>query len=275
MFTRFYLMNISQDSNKSDTDCYEMTLSSIPLTSNRFIWGTQPPEVVKPATLTLVNDTLDDNDDPAWWTSIVYDKTVVLREKALQLGGKSKRDWRMSMNDYSHDHHGRGPLAHDGECVWICTWPDTTMEIFVYPNKTAAVATPTSPFNPFAPTASGNSDKDGDDDDDDKDFDKDKDAAKAFNPYPRAVKFLERRMPQGAATAMCRKVTIKDGGRDIDPVIDPSTGKPMEVEIGEKTYAFQRKEDFAEYSEWSDKRSISVTRDAVDLTPCNCVWWSL
>lgn len=179
------------------------------------------------------------------------------------------------MNAYSHDHHGRGPLARDGECVWICTWPDTTMEIFVYPNKTAAGATPTSPLNPFAPTASGNSLNDGDDDDDDKDLDKDDAAAKAFNPYPRAVKFLERRMPRDGATASCRKVTIKDGGRDIDPVIDPSTGQPMEVEIGEKTYAFQRKTDFAEYSEWSDKRSTSVTRDTVDLTPCNCVWWSL
>lgn len=267
MLTRFYWINISENDDDDDTDRYNLTLKSVSMAPSKYIWGTQPPDLETPTRLSLVNDTFTDGRGPAWWASIKYDKTVVLRETALSYSTNAKR-WDYpgldsTAPEFPHYMRKR-PNAEDGENVWVCTWPDTTMEIFVYPNVNASAATPTTGFDLLTPTATGSSDSAA------SGYDASEEET-GFQPYPRAVKFLERRMPHGNDEAKCRKVKISDGGHHIEPVCDPVSGMAIEMDVPEKPFDFYQSKS---YSHWSNRRSLQVARDAVEVTPCNCLWWS-
>jgi len=161
-----------------------------------------------------------------------------------------------------------GPV--DGEKAWICTWPNVTMEIFIYPSQNASIpgvttatsltpsatlsgvpAEPTKP--PYDPTPS----------------------------YPQVVKFLERRlfMDDDDIAAVCRQVKIVNDGRDSEPVLDDD-GEPVSVRVKEKMSSYEEAISQQERSRHPDKREellnspMMMRRETLELTDCGCLWWS-
>ncbi|KAL6886694.1 hypothetical protein HDV57DRAFT_491129 [Trichoderma longibrachiatum] len=256
----YYQVNVDVSSKQKDTACYNLSLKAINPADAELLWGTQPPNLYSKAMI-LVNDTQEPRRGPAWWLQVTYDKVVVVEENAFP--AKVKR-WsslgRPTVADYDviRSKSSASVGAKDGDKPWICTWPDTTLEVFVYPiqNSTSPqpmpTATTSSAPNPY-PT-------DG------------------FHPYPKSMKFIERRIVDDAPKAYCRQVQVYNQGRSMKNLTD-SLGNPIVVDIEEdlnsdpdsQRAAYPVKRDRRSRRSWSEHW---VTQQAVELTPCGCVWWS-
>ncbi|KAL3962679.1 hypothetical protein ACCO45_004202 [Purpureocillium lilacinum] len=262
---RFYSMDIRQDPKAPQTCNYELTLTAFKPSTAKFIWGTQPPDVPDPQSLQLVEDNFERGRGPAWWLSLTYNKTVIVSEEAFP-GQKSKRNWHY----FDTPMAGIDPTrfkkknvgAKEGDKPWICTWPNTSLEIFVYPSQNASSSTKGKPS--ATTTASiDNATPTGD-------------AAPDHIPaYPKVVKFLERRYKQPNSTAVCRQVQVTDNGHGVQPLFG-SDGKPIEVTIAERRRGLD--ETLMEHDRYGqrDKRfpTSFLSREALELTDCGCLWWS-
>ncbi|KAK4175571.1 hypothetical protein QBC36DRAFT_22140 [Triangularia setosa] len=119
---------------------HSMTLNcnhSFTLLNNVYSYGEQPPLVEKPVTLGLVNDTFEPTRGPAFYKMLTYDKTVILPEAALSPTTPSvtKRNIRnlAGMSDFK-----RKNIAKVGDKPWVCRWPDTYLEMFIYPHQNSS-----------------------------------------------------------------------------------------------------------------------------------------
>jgi hypothetical protein len=205
------------------------------------------------------------------------------------------------------------PGAQNGDKPWICTWPGTILEVFIYPAQNNSFKPfPTGPFpsgpapsstatntplrqwppvpttlatssslppntnsassstassGSAAPTASGYPPFGGDGDD--------WKPPVTPPPYPKVIKFEERRVPgAGATTASCRQVEIINDGQDYKPVIGPDN-QPVEVLIVEN-----KRDPPSVVTKDADKRWLysSPNLDRRDLSTdqlsdCGCIWW--
>ncbi|KAL7788204.1 hypothetical protein V8C37DRAFT_404545 [Trichoderma ceciliae] len=256
----YYEMNVGLSNEEKDTECYNLTLKAVNPSDAQFLWGTQPPNVFHEAMI-LVNDTFEPRRGPAWWLKVTYDKTVVVAEGGLST--KTKR-WGHLGNpvvDYDVIRTKTPSIgAQNGDKPWICTWPETTLEVFIYPIQNAstspnptsksATSTTTSVPNPY-PT-------DG------------------LQSYPKTVKFLERRVTDGTPKAYCRQVQIIDNGRNMKNLTD-SFGNPILIEISESSSSAQEKSVQLMRDRRSVRRSWNepfVHREVYELTPCGCLWWA-
>ncbi|KAK4654669.1 hypothetical protein QC762_408330 [Podospora pseudocomata] len=110
---------------------------SFTLMNNVYSYGEQPPLVEKPVTLTLVNDTFEPTRGPAFYNMLTYDKTVILPEAALSPTTPSvtRRNIRnlAGMTDFK-----RKNIAKVGDKPWVCRWPDTYLEMFIYPHQNSS-----------------------------------------------------------------------------------------------------------------------------------------
>lgn len=266
---RSYSMEIGKVANASEVENYEIELEAINGSKKTlFVWGTQPPNVPDPVPLRLVNDTFEPARGPAWWREIVYDKTVIVSEARFAV--REKRDWTYtgSNDDFDPTRFMSGkPGPGAGDKAWICTWPNVTMEIFIYPSQNSSLSFPTTSTTS---TVSGTA----------------TDSAEAptqtpYDPtpaYPHVVKFLERRLYQDddATAAFCRKIRINDDGSDSEPELDDD-GDPIVVVVTEK---LNSREEVLEQSERSrhpnNQNNIErlVRRETLELTDCGCLWWS-
>lgn len=266
---RFYSMDVGRVPNATDTSNYELTLTAFNASNAKFIWGTQPPDIPDPRPLTLVADAFEQGRGPAWWLRIVYDKTVIVSEENFR-PILSKRSWDLFSTPIAEIDPSRFKKksvgAKDGDKPWICTWPDTTLEIFIYPSQNVSVpttttssgATQTSPIDYASPTAN-------------------LPLSPVFS-YPKVVKFLERRWgddPQ--STASCRQIQIIDDGHGKKDVLDKN-GNPIEVVISENMRSLE--ELLAQRARtrhaWDKRRRPGsvVPREVLELTNCGCLWWS-
>jgi hypothetical protein len=261
----------------------------------QFVWGTQPPSVPNPIPLTLVNDTFDDGRGPAWWLKVQYNKTVLVPEDNFRVGGMQRRTWNpndhlpedsdlgpFKSNEYSPDDFDPTSLkkankgAVEGDKPWICTWPGTVLEVFIYPNANASLqvsATATTEPDYTAPTPSY--DEDGDGDADVNDY---SDREGPLRAYPKVVKFLERRFSGGPnSTASCRQVRIVKGGYGMEDCTDED-GDPIVVEIVEKSTKSDEDPTANHKREvtrtWYSETNSLTKRTQQELTSCGCLWWS-
>ncbi|KAI0152607.1 hypothetical protein GGR57DRAFT_164002 [Xylariaceae sp. FL1272] len=133
--------------NAPETAAYVIDFNhnmSLTLEANFYAYGVQPPDSsVSNITLNLVNDTFQLTQGPAWAFSVPYTKTILVPESYLQAPGSTSakedkhyshqaRDRRVRPRmQYSQDYKRRG-VAQRGEKPWICTWPDTILEMFIY-----------------------------------------------------------------------------------------------------------------------------------------------
>lgn len=278
---RWYSMEVGRISNASQTESYEMTLTSVNGSDNLYLWGTQPPSIVEPVQLTLVNDTFEVSRGAAWWFKYNYNKQVILSESSFTSHQNQKREWeydgppRPGFDPTRFMSKNPGP--EEGEKPWFCTWPNTTMEVFIYPNQNISVRYTSVSSSSSAAGASATSSPDDDDDDDVTNV-------SPYDPtpaYPQVIKFMERRlfMDGDEEAATCRQVKITNGGRDKEDLLDED-GKPIEVIVVERMRTYEELVDAANRNRHPDRRWARnfemplVKRESLELTDCGCLWWS-
>ena len=266
---RYYQMEVERIPNASQTHNYNLKLTAINRTNTRFMWGTQPPTVLKPVALTLVNDPYEMGRGAAWWLQVKYNKTVIISADTFRtrLDDNHKRD---DSGDYDALRYKKQSLgAQDGDTAWICTWPATTLEIFIYPKQNMSLALPT----PKAPSSLGSTATATAQD------------AMATSPltfvprspYPKVVKLLERRLSAIDPTASCKQVKILAGGNSSQDVLD-DYGDPIEMTIIEDNSGSWTVDDDGYYRKRhaGRRRDYSTLRSrGLELTDCGCLWWSL
>ncbi|PHH80538.1 hypothetical protein CDD80_1050 [Ophiocordyceps camponoti-rufipedis] len=247
MIFRSYAMTVSRVAGAPDTKGYNLSLMARNLSDSKFYWGTQPPEISSPRSLQLVNDAFERNRGPAWWMLINYNKTVVVAEELFP----PRRDYSSSTK--RHPHMNRG--ARQGDRPWICTWPDTTLEIFIYPSQKTSLGD--LPSDGDMPTPESLHDP--------------------MLSYPMVVKFLERRWHDDRTpAARCRQIEIVE--EDSERGVVDEDGNPVEVIIGEsvrsKSERVAQHERGRHPSEDGESGKRIVAREALELTDCGCLWWS-
>ncbi|KAF4507442.1 hypothetical protein G6O67_006074 [Ophiocordyceps sinensis] len=267
---RFYSMNVKAVPDAPETSNYELTLSAFNVSNSKFIWGTQPPNVPDPQPLRLVVDAFEEGRGPAWWLKVTYEKTVIVAEDKFP-GRKTKRGEHFP----GHDDDGpelppkfkrKNKGAKEGDRPWVCTWPDTTLEIFIYPSQNVSIPTVTS-SRTASPTMGADIAEATPDD-----------GSIPMPAYPKVVKFLERRWcDDPGAAARCRQVEIKDGGHEKEDLKD-NDGNNIETVILEnwkKTskQIAQRQRERHTFSKRSPLNEM-LAREVLELTDCGCLWWS-
>lgn len=270
---RFYSMNIIADFHQSSTERYNLTLTPINHTQSQLLWGTQPPFIKDPITMKLVSDTMDkENRGPAWWTTVLYDKTVIVQEN--DLSPLDKRSWfpgsttaAIAGNIEKTKYMKQTYQAVPGDALWQCTWPQTLLEILIYPGQNVSTTTSASASPSPRPTSA-----------DLGDFDLDA-PFEPLAPYPRLVRMLERRTAN-CGPATCTKYSLPGGSHTPLVELDPD-GNPVEITISENMNVAHRYHNpprpysgsgESEYKDRDADESGIFARDALEFTPCGCLW---
>ncbi|KAJ4266319.1 hypothetical protein NW762_004303 [Fusarium torreyae] len=271
----FYSIEIkdySTPKSKTDVD-YKLKIQPINNDKVKFPWDTRPPIIVDPVSLTLVNDTADSTRGIAWWLKTTYNKTVVVSDQAFT--GKGKRGWdpdgKEDYEEYNAFHRFKNKMVNVqvGQQPWVCTWPNTIIEIFIYPSENATISpytrpstTSTPPDKPTStdpytiPTGTGSV------------FDV------QFAPYPRVFKILERRVWDEDSIATCTQCEVVGNGTVCDPLTDDD-GNVVTVTIVE-----DEEDSTSSFSERSDVGTKKFSRDLFQraatpgLSDCGCLWRS-
>ncbi|KAH8124513.1 hypothetical protein ACSS6W_003140 [Trichoderma asperelloides] len=264
MPSSYYEMKLINKTNERPTSCYGLSLKAINLIDSRFLWGTQPPNIDNEI-LTLVNDTSEPRRGPAWWLKVTYDKIVVVAENAFTPPNPKTKRWDNvggPFGDYDVTRTNKPNGAQNGDKPWICTWPGTILEVFIYPiQNSSATANPTSHTATSSAASSMSSVPNPY-------------ASEGLYPYPRSVKFVERRQAGNTPRPFCRQVQVVDNGRGMANVTD-SLGNPVQIQINENLDS----DDEQETSR--NSRSLRKmwnqpwnSQKLEQLTPCGCLWWS-
>ncbi|KAL2755876.1 hypothetical protein ACRALDRAFT_2042136 [Sodiomyces alcalophilus JCM 7366] len=229
-------------------------------TPDLFTWGAQSPTIIDPIHLQLVNDTSVPDRGPAWFGQVAYNKTVVIAEDRFpKVDSSPSRRKRGTWGfDTIHTSRMKGVIgADDGDRPWICTWPGTLLEVFIYPShnnsfsedSSASVSrtntvTETITLPGIRATSLGQDD--GEDDGEEEAEERVPSSTRttstaqstatgssrlAAPPYPKVMKIEESRISDDdSRAAVCRQVEIFDGGRSAMPVLN-DRGEPVEVII--------------------------------------------
>ncbi|KAI1310779.1 hypothetical protein F5Y03DRAFT_28471 [Xylaria venustula] len=105
-----------------------------------YSYGVQPPQLTAQQ-LTLVNDTFEPSRGPAWAFALPYNKTIILPEQYLTYPSPDDKQRRMM---FGFDFKRKG-LAQTGERPWVCTWPSTILEVFIYARENSMFQYPAMP----------------------------------------------------------------------------------------------------------------------------------
>lgn len=132
----------------SKTRCNTIRLGQSGMPSSYF-YGTQPPIIDTPETLYLVNDNLHMAYGPAWYFEAVYDKLVVAPEDSFPSPTSDKR------NKGSDNRYQQKATAQSGDKPWFCYWNGTTLETFIYVNRSDPSSQQATTSIPVSPYGSG------------------------------------------------------------------------------------------------------------------------
>ncbi|KAK3941610.1 hypothetical protein QBC46DRAFT_97577 [Diplogelasinospora grovesii] len=114
---------------------------SLTLANNVYAYGEQPPLIVNPVSMELVNDTFEIARGPAWFYMMPYNKTVIIPEGALtystSVSGKLIRDAGNGFGPVIGNFKRKG-VAQAGDKPWVCNWPETFLEIFIYAEQNSS-----------------------------------------------------------------------------------------------------------------------------------------
>jgi len=126
------------------------------LRNHVYSYGEQPFLIEEPASLELVSDTYDPGRGPAWFKMLAYNKTVIVPEGVLKPDGSPPENrirLRNGGGKYpmgSADFKRKGIIS-EGAKPWICTWPQTYLELFIYVNQNSSFASVKPPPPPPPP----------------------------------------------------------------------------------------------------------------------------
>ncbi|KAH8897032.1 hypothetical protein GQ53DRAFT_638324 [Thozetella sp. PMI_491] len=132
-------LTVLKDPGSSSPGDYSVNIDcnrSLTIQNNVYSYGEQPPIFPnpKPLPMELVNDTYEPSRGPAWFRMMAYNKTIIIPDNALApsvFNGQKRgvsNSFRMGPDDFK-----RKGVAQIGDKPWICTWPDTFLELFIYP----------------------------------------------------------------------------------------------------------------------------------------------
>lgn len=246
-----------------------------------YTFGAQPPSVEDPIRMNLVNDTFAPDRGPAWFGHIEYNKTVVITEDRFpnvgSISQRKKRDWWGF--DPVQASRTKGVMgAEDGDRPWICTWPGTILEVFIYPSQNNSISESSSSYDPESsslpesetstkkPTGTSSS----------PNSTPTRGSRLAVPPYPQIIKIEESRLSDDdSRAAVCHQVEVINNGKNSKPVIGDD-GNPIEVIILEN----QRLVSY-HFEESNSKRrllpgdSLLKREDETygQLSECGCMWW--
>lgn len=286
-----YVMSVSRIANELPISDYTLKLTTFndsernDANVNMFSWGTQPPLIIDPLKMRLVNDTSEPSRGAAWFAQMTYNKTVIVAEDRFPgirtPKQASKKRWNgppPNSGDFGSRKGVKGAQA--GDRPWICTWPGTLLEVFVYPAQNnsyqrkpttttrppAAVTFPSSstPFlvrHGLATTTNTSP------------LATDRPRRAPPPPYPQVIKFEERRVSlDQTKNAVCRQVEVCDDGENTVPVLNDE-GQPVEVMILENRQTVA----IADSKRWVHEDSFLTSRDrparTSQLSDCGCIWW--
>jgi hypothetical protein len=228
----------------------EISINPANSSLSTFCYGSQTPFFVTDQIMTLGEDMSQTSFGDAWYFERLYDKLVILPEKALPLPPPNKRDvW----NDM------RAPFMQKedidvGDKPWFCYWNGTILEVFIYvdelsPSGRASGGAPSEPPPGGPPPNQGPPN------------------------YPHQIKVEERRnttLPQSLAP-YCVQMEIQPGGTAV-PVTN-SSGLPVTIQLRETFTVNQRmllKRSPVDDHNWGNHDFVE--RDIAGN--CQCAWLS-
>lgn len=294
------ILSIQKDTRSPDGSGYTISVTcnqSLTLANNVYSYGEQPFVIQNPLPMELVNDTFQPARGPAWFRMMAFNKTIILPEPVLSATPGSSavpaNVARSFNNAFGSGDFKRKGVAQSGDRPWICTWPETFLEIFIYPMQNSSwakpfptgtggswpSATPTSGssttnngygggisnggYNTATPTSgSGGTSTYPSMPSDTSGWD---------NPrplYPRVVKIEERRIDRSPMPS-CRQVEIRGDGQPARPVKD-SNGNDVVI------YIVENEPPPPGAGQGSSKRSYNSPlqyRDASEMSDCGCMWF--
>ena len=140
VMTGLYLTVLKDGNNyRASVDCNH----SYTLMNHVYAYGEQPPLIMEPVSLDLVGDKYEPSRGPAWFKMLSYNKTVILPENVLDPSGSSSTNSQQvaryadPVNSESSNFK-RKDVAQRGEKPWVCTWPGTYLEIFIYAQQNSS-----------------------------------------------------------------------------------------------------------------------------------------
>ena len=149
------------DNYKASLDCNH----SYTIMNHVYAYGEQPPLIQEPVKLQLVKDKFEMNRGPAWFKILSYNKTVILPENWLlnpMSGGTDEFVEKRSLVGVEKRYLGGGGggfdppfgdlnkrkgVAQAGDRPWICTWPETYLELFIYAQQNSSTPSWSKPFS--------------------------------------------------------------------------------------------------------------------------------
>lgn len=200
----------------ADSNAPEISLLYPPPSDIYTHYGSQPPQLNRPANLVLMNDKDDFNKGPAYWFQQQYDKLVIVHEGDLHGAIPSPR--RSFLKRWFYDNRLENPgslkgrqdddtwasntFAQPGQKPWFCYWNNTVLEGFVFITQDANLSASTSNASPSAAaTSSGSSE-----------WSRSRlrrQSSATSSAYPKSVKFEERR-PLKPSQPYCQQLQILD-----------------------------------------------------------------
>ncbi|KAI0112476.1 hypothetical protein GGR51DRAFT_568572 [Nemania sp. FL0031] len=153
-------MSVHERPNSPDIAAYGLDLfynRSYTMDSFVYTYGVQPISL-HDQQLSLVNDSFERARGPAWAFALPYNKTMILPEEYLMVTNTTSNQVQRRMM-FGPDFKRKG-LAENGDKPWICTWPGTLLEFFIYTTQNSSFKYPMPSSNSMSvssgptPTAS-------------------------------------------------------------------------------------------------------------------------
>ncbi|OIW25293.1 hypothetical protein CONLIGDRAFT_656944 [Coniochaeta ligniaria NRRL 30616] len=284
------IMNV----HRNDGGGYSISVTcnqSLTLANNVYSYGEQPFLIPSPMPMELVNDTFQPARGPAWFRMMPFNKTVILPEPVLSATPASSAPTQVVARNNFNNAFGTGPgdfkrkgIAQTGDKPWVCTWPETFLEIFIYPqqnsswNKVPASGTsgswPSATPAPGSPTSSptygGNGAGGGGPTTTGPYMPIDTTGWELPPPpYPRVIKIEERRIDSSPMPS-CRQVEITGDGEPAKPVKD-ANGNDVVIYIVENEPPPPGVPATSQSTRISN--SAIEYRDTSDISDCGCMWY--
>lgn len=315
-----YGVDVQMKDDAPPTSAYELKFAPTKNSTifTKYAWGTRSPAIPERETLRLVRDPAEPGLGPAWWVRREYNKTVILPEDRISLSAESENPEKRDVPEDDAEESGEGdggqdtsdeesedgdskkdkpeqpfpiPGAKAGDKAWICTWPDTVLEVFMFPrqnNTFNGLATESFSGFPGFPTPTSSSTSTATNDiltgeitptgapeptggafptggKSEPDW-KMPNFPPLPPPFPQIVKVSERRVDGLAGDdAYCEQVEIVNKGANHRPVLDKE-GRAIRVRIPEQVS--RRGSDRRDV--WADAGGLTSR----DKPPgdCGCVW---
>ncbi|KAH6682389.1 hypothetical protein F5X68DRAFT_172415 [Plectosphaerella plurivora] len=276
-----------QDASPVADYVLQLFLSNNSSPSDLYTWGTQPPIIEDPIQMRLVKDTAELELGPAWFGHFVYNKTVIIAEDRFPNVGSANKRRGFVLDDPTSGFRRAGVIgAQVGDRPWICEWPGTMLEIFIYPyqinslSRNRGFTAETSSTSPI-PSSSAVPPPDN------RAFTETVSVGPppaptprppkiAAPPYPNIIKIEESRLSDDdSRAAVCTQVEICADGISSKPVYG-ANGQPIRVNIieNQRQVAYRFEEPTAQPID-APTGVLPRQEDGkyAHLSECGCMWW--